>query len=232
MSIRAIKGSAHLRCLGTQADGSSILTTLPPLLCQGKGVCEWPAPAVWNSSFDLPDATDFSHGSLILHSCVLTYAPGLPFPCSCSLRTIPWLFSSKRYFLPSFHFCVNDFRSLFFSPVSLSPTSTLSSHQPSPITTSRSLTSKETFHLYQICSSPNSHVSLTSLPLLILKLSNDFRMCLKSIPLPVLLPKFAAFSPLLADNRLPITLWSHFRPLCLAQGCTSYSSRSTIHDVL
>lgn len=101
MSIRAIKGSAHLRCLGTQADGSSILTTLPPLLCQGKGVCEWPAPAVWNSSFDLPDATDFSHGSLILHSCVLTYAPGLPFPCSCSLRTIPWLFSSKRYFLPS-----------------------------------------------------------------------------------------------------------------------------------
>lgn len=160
MSIRAIEGSAHLRCLGTQAEGSSILRTLQHLPCQGKGVWEWPAPALWNSSSDLPDATDFSHGSLILHTCVLTCAPVLPFPCSCSLRTIPWPFSSKKYFLPSFHFCVNDFRSLFFSPVSLSPTSTISSHQPSPITTSKSLTSKENFHLYQIYSSSNSHVSV------------------------------------------------------------------------
>lgn len=81
----------------------------------------------------------------------------LPFPRSCPLRTIPWPFSSKKTF-PSFHFCVNDFRSLFFSPVSPSPTSTVSSHQPSPITTSESLTSKENFHLYQINSSSNSHV--------------------------------------------------------------------------
>ncbi|CAN0308966.1 unnamed protein product [Rangifer tarandus platyrhynchus] len=56
---------------------------------------------------------------------------------------------------------------------------------------------------------------LTPLPLLMLKLSSNFRVRLKSIPLPVLLPKLTAFSPHLVDKSLP----SHFPPPCLAQGC-------------
>lgn len=67
---------------------------------------------------------------------------------------------------------------------------------------------------------PTPMFLLTPLPLLMLKLPNNFRVCLKSIPLPVLLPELTAFSPLLADKSLP----SHFPPLCLAQGCAWYSS--------
>lgn len=65
---------------------------------------------------------------------------------------------------------------------------------------------------------------LTFLPLPTSKLSNYFRMRLKSIPLPLFLPKFMAFSSL-SGKTIASPSSSHCQLLSVVHGCTWCNAR-------
>lgn len=115
------------------------------LLWREKRVWGRPAPSLLIFSWSFWHTSDFSHDlwPLTPYSCFLTcIPPPLPLLCSYSVKTTPWLPLTNIFSVGKctpncgfqYHFCGNVFQIFIFSSTTLSPSSTVSSDQPSSFT--------------------------------------------------------------------------------------------------